>query len=84
MDFGTSTEASSCVCLELVTQHLLLTVEPTHVIHTALKEWRWIHHGNTIPEKRENTAQVSAPCRGLMPASDLVFKDLKKKLPAIV
>lgn len=59
MDFGTSTEASSGVCLELVTQHLLLTVELAHVVHAALKERRWVHLGNTLPGQRENAAQAS-------------------------
>lgn len=49
MDFGSSTLAGICVGLELVTQYMLLAIELTHVIYTALEEWSGIHHTDTVP-----------------------------------
>lgn len=77
VDFGTNTEASSCVCLELVTQHLLLTVKLTHVIHTALKEWCWIYFGNTLPGKRKK--KNSSGKQKVNSDINLVFKSLKNQ-----
>ena len=61
MDFGSSTLAGISVGLELVTQHILLAVELTHVIHTALEEGSGIHHIDTLPgtEKAHSVRHVA-------------------------
>lgn len=49
VDFGSSALTGISVGLELITQHMLLAVELTHVIHTALEEGSGIHHTDTLP-----------------------------------
>lgn len=60
MDFGSSTLAGICVGLELVTQYMLLAIELTHVIYTALEEWSGIHHTDTVPGTEINSHSVLA------------------------
>ena len=49
MDFGPGALADVSVGLELVTQNMLLAIEPTHVIHTALEERSGVHLADTLP-----------------------------------
>lgn len=58
MDFGAGALADISVGLELVTQYMLLAIELTHVIHTALEEWSGIHHIDTLPGTEKNTQSV--------------------------
>lgn len=55
VDFGSSTMTCVSVGLELVTQHVLLAVELTHVIHTALEEWSGINYTDALPVTEKNT-----------------------------
>lgn len=58
MDFGSGALAGISVSLELVTQYMLLAIELTHVVHTALEEWSRIHHIDTLPATERNTQMV--------------------------
>ena len=58
MDFGPRTLASISVGLELITQYMLLAIEPTHVIYTALEEWSGIHHIDTLPGTEKTLIQT--------------------------
>lgn len=55
VDFGSSTMTCVSVGLELVTQHVLLAVELTHVIHTALEEWSGINYTDALPVTEKST-----------------------------
>lgn len=55
MDFGSSALACISVGLELVTQYMLLAIELTHVIHTALEEWSRIDHTDALSGTKKNT-----------------------------
>ena len=46
---GPCTQAGVSVGLEVVTQHLLLAHEATHVIHTALEERTRVHRRYALP-----------------------------------
>lgn len=58
VDFGSSTLASISVGLELITQYMLLAIEPTHVIYAALEERSGIHHIDTLPRTEKTLIQI--------------------------
>ena len=59
VDFGPSTLASISVGLELITQYMLLAIEPTHVIYAALEEWSGVHHIDTLPGTENILIQIA-------------------------
>lgn len=65
MNLGSGALAGISVGLKLVTQYMLLTIELTHVIHTALEEWSGIHHTDTLPETEKNTKKI--------PTNDILY-----------
>lgn len=53
MDLGPSSLAGVSVGLKLVTQHMLLPIKLTHVIHTALEERSRINDGYALPAEQK-------------------------------